>query len=94
MSHFKYNFLRGSLSSIEFLKAFSEEEDELVLRSKLRMIVNKKFDECMPILMGIAFVFFAFLGTFLYAIFAIEMSYPLRVTLIVFNTLFFLLEMK
>ena len=50
ISQFKYNFERGSNSSLQFLEAYSEHDSEDVVRSKLRLIVERKFEECLPIL--------------------------------------------
>lgn len=94
VSKFKYNFTRGSKSSIEFLKAYADEEDELVLRSKLRHIVDKKFKESIPFLVTIALIFTSFLLLYFYQILTDDHSWYITIPLIVFNTFFFMLECR
>jgi hypothetical protein len=43
MTTFKYNFEPGSESSVKFLELYAEHESEDIIRSKLRLIIEKKF---------------------------------------------------
>lgn len=76
------------------MRAYAEEDDELVLRSSLRHIVDNKFKECMPFLLILASIFYVYLLLFFYAILICNAPWPVRTALIAFNTFFFLLECR
>jgi hypothetical protein len=76
------------------LKAYANQEDQQVLMSKLRLIVDDKFEEAQFFLWTIAFIFYAFLISYMYLILVADVPVWLTITLIGLNTFFFLLELK
>lgn len=50
VTKFEYNFERGSNSSIAFLQLYANSDSEEIVRSDLRLIVQHKFNECLPFL--------------------------------------------
>jgi hypothetical protein len=62
--------------------------------SKLRLIVDDKFEEAQFFLWTIAFIFYAFLISYMYLILVADVPVWLTITLIGLNTFFFLLELK
>ncbi|CDW79841.1 serine threonine protein kinase [Stylonychia lemnae] len=93
-SIFAYNFERGSSSSLEFLKRYSEESSEEVVRSNLRFIIAKKYDECIVFLRLQALTFYLFLVSFFIRQIFFYESLIYTIYMLLFNTIFILYEIN
>ncbi|CDW81552.1 wd-40 repeat protein [Stylonychia lemnae] len=93
-SIFEYDFERGSASSLNFLKKYSKETSEDVVRSNLRFIIAYKYEECLTFLRLQAAAFFLFLASFYIRQIFLYDSLFYTLYLLVFNSIFFGYELN
>ncbi|CDW79294.1 wd-40 repeat protein [Stylonychia lemnae] len=85
---FLYNFERGSKSSLEFLSRYANEDSEEVVRSKLRLIILYKYEECLKFLKLQTGIFFLLLSLYMLRSVFFRDSITLTTIVLLLNTVF------